>query len=102
MSCADVFRTREARPAAGSHLYQRLYHLPMPGEDNLSNRFDYLLEPLDDEESTDGGIDAESATDEAPGHIANSRSAAPFPSQGPQGGGRPNDLVSGVGLPGPL
>jgi len=34
----------------------------MPGEDNLSSRFDYLFEPLDDEESADGTGDAESAS----------------------------------------
>jgi hypothetical protein len=34
----------------------------MPGEDNLSSRFDYLFEPIDDEESADGTGDAESAS----------------------------------------
>jgi hypothetical protein len=32
-------------------LYQRLYHRCMSREDSLSSRFDYLFEPLDDEES---------------------------------------------------
>ena len=40
-------------------MYQRLYHLPMSREDSLSSRFDYLFEPLDDEEPVDDAIDAE-------------------------------------------
>lgn len=36
-----------------------MYHLPMSREDSLSSRFDYLFEPLDDEEPVDDAIDAE-------------------------------------------
>jgi hypothetical protein len=58
-------------------LYQRLYHQPMPGEDGLSSRFDYLFEPLDDEGGTVTSIDDrltgppdESPTTAAPVRIA--------------------------------
>ena len=40
-------------------MYQRLYHLPMSREDSLSSRFDYLFEPLDNEELVDAAIYAE-------------------------------------------
>ena len=49
----------------------------MPREDSLSSRFDYLFEPLDDDESTDGVIDAESASGEAADRTPTSRSGAP-------------------------
>jgi hypothetical protein len=50
-------------------LYQRLYHRCMSREDSLSSRFDYLFEPLDDEESIN----------DAPGDTsrADDRTAAP-------------------------
>ncbi len=37
----------------------------MPGEDNLSSRFDYLFEPLDVEESVDGTENAKGPADRA-------------------------------------
>jgi hypothetical protein len=49
----------------------------MPREDSLSSRFDYLFEPLDDDESTDGVVDAESASAEAVDRTPTSRSGAP-------------------------
>lgn len=61
--------------------YHRLYHLPMPREDNLSSRFDYLFEPLDVEESLDesetagGRRNGASDTDETPGNAAPVRMA---------------------------
>jgi hypothetical protein len=47
-------------------LYQRLYHRCMSREDSLSSRFDYLFEPLDDEESTDDAPDGRPRADDTP------------------------------------
>src|ERR1700760_265521 len=57
--------------------YHPLYHLPMPGEDHLSSRFDYLFEPLETEESVDDTIDGESRTRGPTRDPAPSRSGAP-------------------------
>jgi hypothetical protein len=45
-------------------LYQRLYHRCMSREDSLSSRFDYLFEPLDDEESIDDAPGGTSRADD--------------------------------------
>jgi hypothetical protein len=45
-------------------LYQRLYHRCMSREDSLSSRFDYLFEPLDDEESIDDATGGRSRADD--------------------------------------
>jgi len=51
----------------------------MPGEDNdLSSRFDYLFEPLDERESADDTIDAVSPASEPSDDETPSRSAAPL------------------------
>lgn len=49
----------------------------MPGEDNLSDRFDYLFEPLEADEPDDDTIDAESPAGRPPGDATPARSGAP-------------------------
>src|SRR4051794_18844242 len=49
---------------SGGCLYQRLYHRCMSREDSLSSRFDYLFEPLDDEESIDDATRGTSRADD--------------------------------------
>ena len=49
----------------------------MPGEDNLSSRFDYLFEPLEAEESDGDTTDAESSATRPSRDTAPSRSGAP-------------------------
>jgi outer membrane biosynthesis protein TonB len=49
----------------------------MPGEDNLSSRFDYLFEPLEAEESDGDATDAESSATRPSRDTARSRSGAP-------------------------
>jgi hypothetical protein len=58
-------------------LYQRLYHLCMSREDALSSRFDYLFEPLDDEEPVDDAVDAVSPADDSSDDRRAASSAAP-------------------------
>ncbi len=45
-------------------MYQRLYSRCMSREDSLSSRFDYLFEPLDDEESIDDAPGGTSRADD--------------------------------------
>ncbi len=58
-------------------MYHRLYHSLMPGEDNLSSRFDYLFEPLDVEVSVDDTETARGTVNGASDEDETSSSEAP-------------------------
>lgn len=58
-------------------MYHRLYHSLMPGEDNLSSRFDYLFAPLDVEESVDDAGKGQRSANRISDDTSSPQSAAP-------------------------
>ena len=73
----------------------------MAGEDNLSSRFDYLFEPLEDDTSADGSIDADSPAADPDGETPTYSAANRWP-HGGGGGTDDGGLLPGPDLPGPL